>query len=148
VSRLSTLPKHRLEEISRRMPELVQSAQEARSLAYAPYSQYLVGAALLGADGNVYPGCNVENASYGLSICAERNAVFHMVASGCRSWVAVVVATEDGATPCGACLQVLHEFAEAWNCPVVAVNGRGRKKKYTLKALLPRAFEKKGSPNR
>lgn len=142
MSPLPTLSKQRLTEIRRRMPDLVSSAQDARHFAYAPYSQYPVGSAILGIDGKIYAGCNVESASYGLSLCAERNAVFHMVASGCTSWLAVAVATEDGATPCGACLQILYEFAEARNCPVITVNGAGRKRTHTLKSLLPRAFEK------
>ena len=89
---------------------LITAAQAARRNAYAPYSHFTVGAALLAQDGTIYTGCNVENASYGLSICAERNAVFHAVASGTRDFLAVAVATENGVTPCGACRQVLAEF--------------------------------------
>lgn len=92
------------------MDLLIQAARDARERAYAPYSQYLVGASVQGSDGNIYSGCNVENISYGLSICAERNAIFQMVAAGCRELTAVAVVTKDGGTPCGACLQVMSEF--------------------------------------
>lgn len=96
--------------------ELLAAANEARRLAHAPYSRYRVGAALLTRDGRVYTGCNVENASFGLSICAERVAVFKAVSDGQREFVAVAIVTPDvGASPCGACRQVLHEFApDAW----------------------------------
>jgi cytidine deaminase len=89
---------------------LVDAAMKARLNAYAPYSNYLVGAALLMSDGRIVTGCNVENASYGLSMCAERSAVFAAVGVGSRTIHACVVVTADGGTPCGACRQVLSEF--------------------------------------
>lgn len=89
---------------------LVDAAIKARLNAYAPYSNYLVGAALLMSDGRIVTGCNVENASYGLSMCAERSAVFVAAGVGNRSIYACVVVTADGGTPCGACRQVLSEF--------------------------------------
>ena len=89
---------------------LVDAAIKARLNAYAPYSNYLVGAALLMSDGRIVTGCNVENASYGLSMCAERSAVFAAVGVGSRTIHACVVVTADGGTPCGACRQVLSEF--------------------------------------
>ena len=92
---------------------LVQAARAARAHAYAPYSGYAVGAAVLTDDGRVFAGCNVENASYGLSVCAERVAVFCAIAAGTRRLVAAAVCTPDGGTPCGACRQVLLEFADA-----------------------------------
>ena len=88
----------------------MDAAIKARLNAYAPYSNYLVGAALLMSDGRIVTGCNVENASYGLSMCAERGAVFVAAGVGNRSIHVCVVATADGGTPCGACRQVLSEF--------------------------------------
>lgn len=90
--------------------ELIRRAQAARRVSYAPYSDYPVGAALLTADGHVHTGANVENASYPLSICAERVAVFKAVTAGERDLVAIAVATHNGGSPCGACRQVLSEF--------------------------------------
>lgn len=90
--------------------DLHQAACQARDRAYAPYSGYRVGAAVLGVDGAVHSGCNVENLSYGATVCAERNAVFSMVGSGCQAWRRLMVVTKDGGRPCGLCLQVLAEF--------------------------------------
>lgn len=89
---------------------LMGRAREAASRAYAPYSRFTVGAALLGADGRVYAGCNVENASYGLCLCAERNALFHAVSCGCRAFAALAIAAPRPSPPCGACRQALAEF--------------------------------------
>lgn len=92
--------------------ELVRKAVEARARAYAPYSGFSVGAALLSKDGRVFTGCNVENASYGLTVCAERVALFKAVSEGAREFVALAVACGEGpCSPCGACRQVLYEFA-------------------------------------
>ena len=117
---------------------LIAAATAARQMAYAPYSGFAVGAALLAADGQVTTGCNVENASYGLGVCAERNAIFHAVADGVRDFVAVAVVTENGVTPCGACRQVLAEF----NPDMVVIVGdtAGNRRVYTLRQLLPDAF--------
>ncbi len=90
--------------------ELVSAARAAREKAYAPYSRYQVGAAVQTVEGRVFTGCNIENASYGLSICAERTAIFAAVAAGAREITAVALVTADGGTPCGACRQVLAEF--------------------------------------
>jgi len=117
---------------------LVQMAQTARAQAYVPYSRFAVGAALLAHDGAIYVGCNVENASYGLAICAERNAIAHAVASGARQFEAVAVVTENGVTPCGACRQVLAEFGP--NMLVIVADTAGNQRRYRLSELLPDAF--------
>jgi cytidine deaminase len=92
---------------------LIEAAERARANAYAPYSQYQVGAAILTADGRIFAGCNVENATYGLTLCAERSAVAQLIASGARDMVALAVVTRgpDPGPPCGLCRQTLSEFA-------------------------------------
>jgi cytidine deaminase len=120
---------------------LAQAARAARAHAYAPYSGYAVGAAVLTDDGQVVAGCNVENASYGLSVCAERVAVFRAIAAGARRLVAAAVCTPDGGTPCGACRQVLLEFADAPESFAVWVVSPDRViARYTLAELLPHGF--------
>jgi cytidine deaminase len=118
--------------------ELIALATEARARAYAPYSQYAVGAALLTASGRVYTGCNVENASYGLAICAERTAAVKAVCDGQREFVALAVVTENGGAPCGACRQVLGEFGPDMRILVAATDGSYRD--YRLSELLPDHF--------
>jgi cytidine deaminase len=120
---------------------LLAEAEKARRAAYAPYSRFSVGAALLARDGRIYHGCNVENSSFGLSICAERNAVWKAVSEGVRDFVAVAVTAgpKVAASPCGACRQVLHEFApDLW---VVWRRGRGGHVKKRLGRLLDSAFD-------
>ena len=120
--------------------QLMAEAQQARGRAYAPYSRFSVGAALLTAGGRVFHGCNVENASYGLTTCAERTAVFTAVSAGEHEFVAIAVTAREGrgAPPCGSCRQVLQEFAPSmW---VYWRDARGRILKARLKALLPKAF--------
>ncbi|MFL5798381.1 MAG: cytidine deaminase [Actinomycetota bacterium] len=118
---------------------LVRAAHDARSRAYAPYSEFTVGAAVL-AGGTVYSGCNVENASYGLSICAERVAATTAVAVGERriDAVAVVGSGDRPTPPCGACRQFLNEFGPAM--PVAAETPDGRREVWRLDNLLPHAF--------
>jgi len=118
---------------------LVQMAQEARKEAYAPYSGYAVGAALLTAGGQVFTGANVENAVYPVTMCAERVAVFSAVAAGERKFEALVVATRNGGTPCGSCRQVLAEFG--LDTQVLMVDEDNRlAMETTVRELLPEAF--------
>lgn len=120
--------------------ELIARAREAMEKAYAPYSGFRVGAALLGEDGSVHTGCNVENASYGLTICAERSAVVRAVAAGVRRYRAVAIVTSgaESASPCGACRQVLAEFSPTMT--VVSASPAGVER-WTLDQLLPHPFE-------
>ena len=123
-------------------------ALRARSSAYAPYSHYCVGAALLADDGTLWSGCNVESGSYGLTICAERTALVTAVAHGKRSFAAIAVATESSppASPCGACRQMLYEFAP--DLLVVMLNPEGEEHWVTLRTLLPDAFSPHSLPQR
>lgn len=118
--------------------KLVIQAIEVASQAYAPYSRFHVGAVLVAKDGRIFSGCNVENISYGLSICAERNAVFAAVASGCREFTKIVITTDtkEPASPCGACRQVLAEFNP--DMEVVLANFQGKTERFRLSDLLPR----------
>jgi cytidine deaminase len=122
------------------LQQLVAAARAAAANAYAPASRFAVGAALLADDGSIHAGCNVENASYGLTMCAERNAVFHAVALGKRRFRAVVVHTacDPPGYPCGACLQVLAEFGSRMD--VVLVNPAGKMVHTSLPALMPHPF--------
>jgi len=118
--------------------ELIHKAIAAREKAYAPYSKYKVGAALLTADGKIYDGCNVENAAYGLCMCAERTAMFQAVSEGERNFTAIAVATENGGSPCGSCRQVLREFAP--DLAVIITDAAGNFRETTLADLLPDSF--------
>lgn len=118
--------------------ELIAVAQEARARAYAPYSDHAVGAALLGASGRVYTGCNVENAAYSHTICAERTALVKAVSEGERAFTAIAVVTPKGGTPCGACRQVLAEFGLQIRVLVATPGGLVRES--TVADLLPYAF--------
>jgi cytidine deaminase len=117
---------------------LIEAAQSARAHAYAPYSTYHVGAAVLGGSGRIYSGCNVENTSYGLTVCAERVAILKAISEGEREIAALAVASENGATPCGACRQVLFEFGPT--ARVLLSGADGTRKELTLDDLLPDAF--------
>ncbi len=120
--------------------ELIQRAMEAQRKAYAPYSEFLVGAAIRTSDGAIATGCNVENASYGLTMCAERAAIFAMVNHGGREIESVVIVSRGGVTPCGACRQVLAEFG--LNYPVVLVDSEtgAVQARWLMRDLLPGAF--------
>ena len=127
--------------------ELLALARRARENAYAPYSGFAVGAALLGADGRVYTGCNVENAAYPVACCAERTALFHAVAEGAREFAAIAVAggrvgdnAEASCPPCGVCRQALAEFCDLETFRVYLAAPGGGVEETTLGALLPRAF--------
>ncbi len=119
--------------------ELVGQALAARGHAYSPYSHYSVGAAIEAQNGRVYRGCNVENASYGLTLCAERAAILAAVCGGDRSWRAVAVVTEDGSPPCGACRQVLAEFAGP-DLAIYVATPDGSYRCSTLGELFPQPF--------
>jgi cytidine deaminase len=119
--------------------QLVSAARAVRRRAHAPYSKFRVGAAVLDERGRVHVGCNVENASYGLTVCAERNAVAAAVAAGARRIRAVAVCTATGATPCGACRQVLAERGGPAT-EILLTRPTGAPRATTLGALLPQAF--------
>lgn len=130
---------------------LVDAARAVRARAYAPYSRYRVGAAILVGDGRVFVGCNVENATYGATICAERSAIAAMVAAGATGPVAcaVVTAGPTPGAPCGICRQVFAEFAQDVRFILIAEDGRGRitaRKGARLARLLPQAFRLRPAP--
>ena len=122
--------------------ELLDSARTAADRAYAPYSEFPVGAAALAADGSIHAGCNIENASYGLTICAERAAVAAAISAGHRRIVAVAVSAPKVSctTPCGACRQFLNEFRPDTSDMVVVLDDRDSGEPVWLEELLPRAF--------
>lgn len=119
--------------------QLIEAARQVYENAYAPYSHYQVGAALLSTSGRVFTGCNVENAAYPASICAERSAITTAVSEGERQFSAIAVVTRDGGTPCGICRQVLNEFAP--EIVVIIANAQGEVLMIeSLNALLPHGF--------
>ncbi len=119
--------------------QLVRAASDARQRAYAPYSNYLVGAALLDREGRVFTGVNVENAAYPTSMCAERSAVFSAVSAGSRRFEAIAVVTRNAGTPCGACRQVLSEFG--LDIVVLVADETGTVvQSLTVRDLLPHSF--------
>lgn len=121
--------------------DLITQAKEVCRRAYAPYSKFKVGAALLTSSGAVFTGCNVENASYGATLCAERNAVAAAVAAGEKEFAALAVVAGDGsyAFPCGICRQVLSEFNQ--DITVILSNAQGQIMQFKLTDLLPHAFD-------
>ncbi len=126
--------------------ELVNAAREARRQAYAPYSHYYVGAAVLTKSGKMYTGCNVENAAYPTGICAERVAIFKAVSDGERELVALAVVTSNGGSPCGACRQVFSEFAGDDTVIVIAPARGDERKTFTMKKILPDRFGPQNLP--
>ncbi len=135
-------------ELSLQDQALVEAALAARLRAFAPYSKFLVGAALRTPDGKEFSGCNVENASYGLTICAERTAIFSAVAAGEQQFTRLAIASAGGVSPCGACRQVVAEFAPAISILLVDALQPDRVAEVNLADLLPGlfVFEKKFSP--
>lgn len=123
--------------------ELIAAAREVRERAFAPYSNFKVGAALRTKDGKVFTGCNVESASYGLTVCAERVAIWKAVSEGEKhfSEIAVVVDTEELTPPCGVCRQIIWEFCR--DVPVILANLDGKTETFQMSELLPRAFDSK-----
>lgn len=118
---------------------LVNAAIAAAKHAYIPYSHYPVGAALLAADGTIYGGCNVENAAFPATICAERTALVKAVSEGKRGFLAIAVVTRDGGSPCGTCRQMLHEFAPDLRVIVADLNGQV-KYEMSMDEMLPHGF--------
>jgi len=123
--------------------ELIEAAREVRTRAYAPYSNFKVGAALRTKNGKIYTGCNVESASYGLTVCAERVAIWKAVSEGEKEFteIAVVADTQELTPPCGVCRQIIWEFCG--DVPVIFANLKGDSEVVTMKELLPRAFDTK-----
>lgn len=122
------------------MEELEQAAWECWANAYAPYSRFRVGAAVRTVKGNIYTGCNIENISFGLTNCAERTAIFHAIAHGEREFVqmAICADTDELTAPCGACRQVMLEFAPQME--LILINKKGARLKTTVAELLPCSF--------
>ena len=121
--------------------ELIALARQARTQAYAPYSNFPVGAALLSRSGRVFTGCNVENAAYPLTTCGERTAVAKAVSEGERSFEAIAVVTATGASPCGACRQILREFSGPdGDLRVIIADLDGNEETHTIAELLPEGF--------
>ena len=122
--------------------KLIKEAEKARKRAYTPYSKFQVGAAVLCADGKIFTGCNIENASFGLTVCAERVAIFKAISEGSTKFeaIAVIGDTDKPCSPCGACRQVILEFGE--DIILVMANLKGDIKINKIKELLPEAFGK------
>lgn len=123
--------------------ELIEAARQVRERAYAPFSNFKVGAALRTKDGKIYTGCNIESASYGLTVCAERVAVWKAISEGEKEFteIAVVVDTQELTPPCGVCRQIIWEFCG--DVPVILANLKGDTETIKMSELLPRAFDTK-----
>lgn len=123
--------------------KLAEAAVKARENARAPFSNFKVGAALLTSAGEIFTGCNIENASYGLTMCAERVAIFKALSEGARAFQKIVVAadTDELTTPCGACRQIIWEFCG--DIEIVLINLRGKSEIFQMSELFPRAFDAK-----
>jgi len=123
------------------MKDLIEKAEKARENAHAPFSNFKVGAALLAKNGDIHTGCNVENASYGLTMCAERVAIFKAISEGEKEFtnLAIVADTENLTPPCGACRQIIWEFCG--DIPVILSNLSGETETFQMSELLPKAFD-------
>lgn len=136
ISESASVPSISTDELD----EMIRTADQAKLKAYAPYSKFRVGAALLDTNGKIFPGTNVENSSYGMTVCAERTAVFRAVTEGSLSFRAIVVTTdisESVVYPCGACRQVMSEFG---NLDIYCLRPNGKVTRTTLEDLMPMAF--------
>lgn len=127
--------------------ELILEAKRAREFAYAPYSHFMVGAALMTKDGRIYHGCNVENSAYGPTNCAERTAFFKAISEGNREFAKIAVVggaegtgADEICAPCGVCRQVMSEFCDPETFRVILADGKDRQRELTLKELLPLGF--------
>ena len=135
--------------IADRIPELIEKAIDMRNYSYAPYSKFRVGAALLAKDGKIFGGCNIENAAYGPSNCAERTAFFKAVSEGVQDFTAIAIAggpeegIRDFCAPCGVCRQVMAEFCEADSFLVILAKSVEEYEVYTLRELFPKSFSPK-----
>lgn len=140
---LYTKPSMAQKSLPSQYKKLISSAQNAKRHSYSPYSNFRVGAALLAARGRIYTGCNIENSSYGLTICAERTAMFKAASEGERKFraIAIVADSKNFTPPCGACRQVLIELAPNIDC--VMNNGHNKHRVLKLKDLLPYPFQSK-----
>lgn len=118
--------------------KLIKKAVEANKNSYSPYSNYAVGAAILAKNGEIFIGTNIENASYGSTVCAERVAVFNAVSNGNKDFIAIAIYTKDGGFPCGSCLQVITEFSP--NIEVIIASDLNTYKVYKCSELLPNPF--------
>jgi cytidine deaminase len=125
------------------MNKLIKKAETARKKAYVPYSHFRVGAALETKDGKIFTGCNIENASFGITICAERVALFKAIAEGAKKFkrIAIVADTREPCPPCGICRQALFEFAP--DIEIVMANVKGKSQALRLTSLLPNGFKLK-----
>ncbi len=123
--------------------ELIKIADEAKEMAYSPFSNFKVGAALLGKSGKVYTGCNVENSSYGATNCAERTAIFKAVSEGEREFekIAIMSSSGDFTSPCGICRQVIFEFMSENNGEIILGNDKGEMEIFTVQEMLPKGFK-------
>lgn len=126
--------------------ELIKEAQRAREFSYSPYSNYMVGAAVMTEEGDIYSGCNIENAAYGPTNCGERTAIFKAVSEGKRKFKAIAIVggkrggEGDFATPCGVCRQVMMEFCDPKNMQIIVAKNTEEYKIFTLRELLPEGF--------
>jgi cytidine deaminase len=128
--------------VKEKYEKLIKEAERAKKKAYTPYSKFKVGAAVLCTDGKIFTGCNIENASFGLTVCAERVAIFKAISEGSTKFeaIAVIGDTDKPCSPCGACRQVMSEFCE--DAPLIMANSKGDVKIKKVKELLPEAFGK------